>query len=97
MDAAPFISNGRTVVPIRIIAEAFGAKIDWDGATQTITITLNDNLISMQIGNPKATVNGEMVVLDTAPVINNGRTFVPLRFIAEAFGAKLIGMELLKL
>ncbi|MCK5848090.1 MAG: choice-of-anchor D domain-containing protein [Caldisericia bacterium] len=89
MEASPFISKGRTVVPIRIIAEAFGAKIDWDGKTQTITITQGKNEISMSIGKPIATVNGEKVILDTAPVISSGRTFVPLRFIAEAFGAKI--------
>jgi len=89
LEAAPFISNGRTMVPVRFISETFGAKVVWDSTTQGITITINDTSISMQVGNPVVTVNGKEVKLDAPPVIRNGRTFVPLRFIMEVFGAKV--------
>lgn len=87
--AAPFISNGRTMVPVRFITETFGAKVVWDATTQSITITVNDTSISMQVGNPVVIVNGKEVKLDAPPVIRKGRTFVPLRFIMEVFGAKV--------
>jgi hypothetical protein len=89
MDAAPFILNGRTVVPIRVIAEAFGAEIEWEGSTQTITILLDEKTIVMKVGSTIAKIDEDPIILDAPPVIQNGRTFVPLRFIAEAFGAEI--------
>jgi thiol-disulfide isomerase/thioredoxin len=89
MDAAPFILNGRTVVPIRVIAEAFGAEIQWEGSTQTITILLDKKTIVMKVGSTIASIDDNPIILDAPPVIQNGRTFVPLRFIAEAFGAEI--------
>ncbi|MCK5848640.1 MAG: copper amine oxidase N-terminal domain-containing protein, partial [Caldisericia bacterium] len=89
MDVAPFIRNGRTMVPIRAIAEAFGAIVNWKAATETVEIQVDDLFISMQIGNPVAMVGKKVTSLDSPPIIENGRTFVPLRFIAESFGAEV--------
>ena len=89
MDVAPFIRNGRTMVPIRAIAEAFGAKVNWKAATETVEIQVDNLFISMQIGNPVAMVGKKVTALDSPPIIENGRTFVPLRFIAESFGAEV--------
>jgi len=93
LEAAPFIKDGRTMVPLRFIAEAFGAQVEWIPETKGINITLNlksaVHTIGLQVGNPTAIVDGQVVTLDVAPVIVNGRTFVPLRFVAEAFGAKV--------
>ncbi len=89
MDVAPFIRNGRTMVPIRAIAEAFGAEVEWKPSTETVEIRLGDLFISMQIGNPVAMIGKKVTSLDSPPVIENGRTFVPLRFIAESFGAEV--------
>ena len=92
LDAPPFIENGRTLVPIRFIAESFGAKVDWIGETKTVIINLESKKISivLQIGSKIAIVNGERITLDVAPKIVNGRTFVPLRFVAETFGAEVL-------
>jgi len=90
-EAAPYIKNGRTMVPLRLIAEAFGATVEWIPETRGINITLDldsaKHTIGLQVGNPTAIVDGEVFALDVAPEIVNGRTFVPIRFIAEAFGA----------
>jgi len=92
IDAPPFIKDGRTLVPIRFIAETFGALVDWDATTQSITITLDTKNIKiiLQINNKTAVVNSKEVTLDVPPIIVNGRTFVPLRFIAESFGAEVL-------
>lgn len=92
LDAPPFIENGRTLVPIRFIAEGFGAKVDWIGETKTVIINLEseDINIVLQIGSKIAIVDGEKIILDVAPKIVNGRTFVPLRFVAETFGAEVL-------
>lgn len=83
---------GRTFVPIRFISEAFGAEVGWDGSTQTVRIYLpgKDVRITLQINNKIAKVGNNVVTLDAPPSILNGRTFVPLRFIAEAFGAQIL-------
>ena len=85
IDAVPEIVNGRAFVPIRFVAETFGATVDWLAETQGITITLGDSTIGLQIGNATAVINGSIVSLESAPYIKNGRTMVPLRVISEAF------------
>lgn len=86
-DPAPFIQDGRTLVPLRGIFEALGAQIEWDGETQTVTATRGSRVIRLTIGAGAAQVNGEPVPLDVPALIRDGRTFVPLRFVSEALGA----------
>jgi DNA-binding beta-propeller fold protein YncE len=83
---------GRTFVPIRFISEAFGAEVQWDGSTRTVRIYLEakDVRVTLQIDNKTARINQNIVNLDAAPQILNGRTMVPLRFIAEAFSAQVL-------
>jgi hypothetical protein len=87
----PYITAGRTMVPIRAISEAFKAKVEWLPEDKSVAITLEDGrgktFILMRVGSKTAYVNQEPVTLDTPPEIKNGKTFVPLRFIAENFGA----------
>lgn len=86
---APYITGeGTTLVPLRVITEAFGASVKWDGETQSVQLTYPEMIISLQIGNNVANVNGEEVTLPVAPTLEgNGVTMVPLRFVSEAFGA----------
>lgn len=90
-DVAPFIQDNRTFVPVRIVAEALGCENEdtmWDPATQTVTLEREDLTITMTIGSNILTVStGETVVSDVAPFIKDGRTVLPFRAIAEAFGA----------
>lgn len=87
IDAAPYIKNSRTYVPIRALAEGFGANVDWDGSTGTVTIDMAGNNVSMAIGSSHYRVNGISHVMDAMPeVTSEGRTCVPVRFVAEALG-----------
>jgi hypothetical protein len=92
IDSPPVIVNGRTVVPISTIANCFGASIEWHAKTQTIQMQYMNRSISLQIGNKDAikVVQGveETISMDTPPIIINGRTMVPLRFIADCFSAE---------
>jgi hypothetical protein len=88
LDAAPEINNGRTFLPLRAIAEAFGAQVTWVPETQGITVVLGDNQIGLQIGNNTAVVNGNVLSI-VPPYIKNGRTMVPIRVIAEGFGEQV--------
>lgn len=87
-DAAPLIQDGRTYVPLRALSSIFDARCDYNSDTQQVTITKNDTVITMTIGEASFTVNGEAKTIDApAYIAENGRTMVPLRFIASAFGA----------
>ncbi len=85
-DQIPVIENGRTLVPLRAIFEKIGAEVKWDENTKTVTATKDGTEISLTLGSTEAIKNGEKVTLDTAAKSVNGRTLVPVRFIADCFG-----------
>lgn len=93
LQEAPYVTGGRTMVPIRAISESFKASIEWLPEDKSISITLDDGrgktFILMRVGSKTAFVNQQPVTLDVPPEIKNGKTFVPLRFIAENFGAEV--------
>lgn len=94
-DFSPYIKEGRTFVPIREITEKLGADVKWNGKDKSIKITLNGDVINMQIDNSKVTVNDKKIELDRAQAPQlalyskprkETKTMVPLRFISETFG-----------
>ena len=85
-DQIPVIEEGRTLVPLRAIFEAIGAEVDWDDNTKTVTVKKDGTEISLTIDDKTAVKNGEKVELDVPAKIVNGRTLVPVRFIADCFG-----------
>ncbi|MCY9666317.1 stalk domain-containing protein [Paenibacillus alginolyticus] len=89
-DEQPFIEEGTTLVQFRPIFEKLGLQIQWDGDTQTITGSADGVSIRLQINKPEAFVNGVAVDLEEAPRIEHEVTVVPLRFVGEATGRKVI-------
>ena len=87
LDAAPLSRGGRMMLPIRFVAEAFGAAVGWDGDTATATVAAGDTVITVRIGEKQIFVNGNAVPLDTAAFIEGGRTYLPVRAVADALGA----------
>lgn len=85
-DTPPTVVDGRTLVPVRAIFEAIGATVTWDAATSTATGIRGDTIVSIQIDNTTAYVNGESRTLDVPAQLINGRTMVPARFISESMG-----------
>ncbi|MFZ7104777.1 MAG: copper amine oxidase N-terminal domain-containing protein [Peptococcaceae bacterium] len=86
----PFIQDSRTFVPVRFLAEALGAEVNWAPETQTIVLSRPDRMITMTIGNSALLLdNGKVVLSDAAPFIKDGFTVLPFRAIAEAFGAEV--------
>lgn len=83
----PVEINGTTLVPLRVISEAFGAQVDWNGADESVTLTYSDIVIQVWIGKKDCLVGGQQAVLLEAPILQNDTTMVPLRFISENFGA----------
>ncbi|NLX91647.1 MAG: hypothetical protein GXZ07_08700 [Firmicutes bacterium] len=89
-DARPFINeDSRTMVPIRFIAEELKAKVEWNGEKRLVYMNLAGKQIILGIGNSFAHVNSVKTEFDTAAEIVQDRTMVPLRFIAETFGANV--------
>ena len=78
-DVAPVIRNDRTLVPIRVITEALGGQVAWNEAAKEVTLTVNGKEIKMTIGKA-------LEKYGVAPVIIGGRTFVPVRFVADELG-----------
>lgn len=79
-DVAPVIRNDRTLVPIRVITEALGGQVAWNEAAKEVALTVNGKEIKMTIGKV-------LEKYGVAPVIIGGRTFVPVRFVADELGA----------
>lgn len=85
-DAKPCTENGRTFVPVRFVATALSATVDWISSSGTVVIKKASKEIRFKSGDNKATVNGKEIILDVKFFSRNGRTFVPLRFISETLG-----------
>ena len=79
-DVAPLIINSRTMVPIRIVTETLGGSADWNALTKEVTLNLDGKTLKMTVGQ---TINKYGV----APMIIDGRTYVPIRFVADEMGA----------
>jgi len=87
--APPVEQNGRVLVAMRDIFEAMSAELEWHSATRTVRATHGQSVIVLTIGNSIAYVDGRAVPLDVPAQIKDGYTYVPLRFVAEATGARV--------
>ena len=87
-DAKPFVdSENRTQVPIRAIAEILNCNVEWNQEQQLATITDSDGkVIQLTIGDRQLIVDNKIVEMDTAAIVIDGRTYIPIRFISEALG-----------
>jgi len=90
-DAKPFIDAkaGRTMIPVRFIAEGLKSEVKWNAEDRVVCINKGDNNIQLTIGSNIAIVNNESIKLDTEAIIHEDRTYVPLRFVSEQLGAEV--------
>ena len=88
-DAEPESKNGRTFIPVRAAFEALGAEVTWDQADKSVTAVKGDTTVVMTLDSTKAEVTKDgqeqELTMDVAPYSKGGRTYVPVRFAAEAF------------
>lgn len=85
-DVPPRVEHGRTLVPWRGLSEYLGLAVEYRPADRTILTRGSDRTIAMQVDDPRAQVGDSPVILDVPPRVEDGRTLVPLRFVAEALG-----------
>ena len=87
------------MLPARFIAENLGAKVEWNGEKELVTITGKnlktgeDVTIVITINSDIAKVNGKEVKLDSPVFVENDRTYTPIRFISENLGASVEWIE----
>lgn len=86
----PFINkDSRTLVPLRITMEAFGADVSWDSELNAASVTMNGVEVKVPIGKSIIYRNGIKQTNDTEAVIINGRTYLPIRAVVEALGGSV--------
>lgn len=88
-DEKPIITNDRTFVPFRKLANSFGiddSNIGYDEAEERVSLTNGNTNITMYIGSSVAYVNGKMMLLDVPAFTYRDRTYIPVRFVSEMFG-----------
>ncbi|TDA70708.1 MAG: hypothetical protein D9V47_00455 [Clostridia bacterium] len=86
-DVPPALVQGRTLVPVRFVAQELGAQVDWEAATRTVTVHKGTDEIAVQVGQNTARVNGVAYQLDVSARMVRGRVLVPVRFFSELLGA----------
>ena len=94
IDVASFVENGRIYDTVRPIAETFGIYVDWDQEGQKVTMTRGAFQVVMEVGSTELTIvtlgGSETLPLEAAPILWNGRVFLPTRFWAGAFGLDVV-------
>ncbi|HYF93240.1 MAG TPA: copper amine oxidase N-terminal domain-containing protein [Symbiobacteriaceae bacterium] len=88
-EVKPVVVDGRTLLPLRALANSLGAEVEWDAENNTAVLRMGEKVIRVPIDSNLVTVDGEIVELDVAAKVVEGRTMLPVRFIAEAFGVKV--------
>jgi len=85
-EAPPYIKGGVTLIPVRAVAEKLGAEVSWDADTQKVTITKNETVIEITVNKMAVLVNGVPTEITLPAEVTCGKTYLPLRFLAEVLG-----------
>jgi hypothetical protein len=88
-DMQPRFLNDHAMVPLRGVFERLHARVDWDAQRQEVTCTSQDATVQLIVGDNEATVDGHKVRFDAHAFMSQGRTYVPLRFLAQTLGAQV--------
>jgi len=86
LDTPPVIISSRVMVPARAVFEQVGGRVEWDYNARRITVHYGNDILVMTEGQTQAILNGGAIHMEVPPTIIGGRTLIPLRFPAEAFG-----------
>lgn len=89
LDAAPFVQNGVTYLPLRFISDALGGDIGWEQTEKKVTVLRGDKMVELWMGRSDMIATGVRVPTSAVPIIKNGRTLAPLRVVSEQLGLKV--------
>ena len=87
--APPQMQGSRILVPVRGIFEKLGAQLTWNVESQTVTALRGESKVVVTVGKRDAMIDGHVASVGTPPILAEGRVMVPLRFLAQALGAKV--------
>lgn len=87
-DVAPYMKDGRVMVPVRTLAEALGFQVEWVDPDQVVMTRDGQKLVMFE-GRSAYTVSGESRQMDVSPLAESGRIVVPLRFVAQEMGCRV--------
>lgn len=92
-DVSPAVKNSTTMVPVRVISEELGAEVNWNNQNHTVMVTNREKQIKLTLGSKQAIIinntGSNTVQIGVAPFVQDGKTMVPLRFIAEELGMEV--------
>jgi hypothetical protein len=87
MDTTPMLWKNTTYIPLRFLSEGIGATVKWDKKAQQVTVMAGNDTLKFWVNNNVMEVNGMKKNVGATVFVNkDGRTQVPLRFIAELLG-----------
>jgi N-acetylmuramoyl-L-alanine amidase len=89
MDAAPYIENGHSYVPLRYLARALNMGLSWDGTTKTIKLSNGEKTLGLQIGVKQVAVDGESEILNYPPVLKDGHAYLMATLLSTYFNYNL--------
>ena len=88
MDVAPYIRDGRTMLPLRSVAEALGFDVEWNRSTKTVVLRNSSTRVEIPVDTNKIILNGTVYTSDVKPEIKNNRTMLTIANIARALGLR---------
>ena len=89
IDSAPILKNGTTYVPIKHVLDAFGGQATWNQSAQRVGVLRGGMLMELTVGKKEFILNGKRSSAAVAPMVQGGRTLVPLRLVSEQLGLKV--------
>ncbi|RJE88862.1 copper amine oxidase [Paenibacillus sp. 1011MAR3C5] len=100
-DYAPVIKKGRTFLSLRDVTDALGAELQWNAATSTATITLENRTVAITVGATTISINGKSEPLNAEPAYlqqfsGEKKTYVPLAALSDGLGFQVVYRETLK-
>ena len=88
-DQGPILVDEKPMIPLRAVFEKMGASVSWDNSTETVVAMCKDTIVMLQIGNEKLFKLDEVIVLETAPMLVNDRTLIPIHAISDIWGCDI--------
>ena len=86
MDTKPFVDkSNRTMMPVKFVSNLLNLNTFWEPDTKSAVFSSDNTEVIINIGSPIIYVNGNPIEMDTVAVIKDGRTFIPLKYLANAF------------
>ncbi|MER3495702.1 MAG: hypothetical protein C4320_02085, partial [Armatimonadota bacterium] len=85
-DGKPMLMNDQVLVPFRAVLEKMGSQVTYDASTKTVLASQAGHQVKLTIGSQQAQVDGRAITTSIPPMVQNGTTYIPLRFVSESLG-----------